>query len=112
MFVDDATRLRHMLDAASEALDFAEGKEQSVIHDNGMLYHAIKDCLSIIGEAAFRISKNYRDAHPEIDWRDLIRLRNELVHDYFIVDPDAMWTTVTDRLPQLVTSLQPLVHGD
>ena len=109
MYADDPTRLRHMLESAREAQEFSINHDQAVLENDRMRYHAIKDCLGIIGEAAFNISRDFKDNHPEIQWSDLVRMRNRLVHDYFMIDPDVMWTTVIDILPDLTDELEKLV---
>ena len=66
-------------------------------------------CLTIIGEAATKVSKDYRDAHPEIAWRDIIGMRHRLIHDYTDVRLDIVWTVLQDELPRLIAALQPLI---
>lgn len=65
--------------------------------------------LEIIGEAASMISDTFRSAHPEIPWREIIGMRNRLIHAYFEVDIDKVWETIQDDLPTLIDHLQLLV---
>jgi uncharacterized protein with HEPN domain len=65
--------------------------------------------LEIIGEAARRISESFRQAHPEIPWREIIGQRNILAHDYGDVDAELIWKAVTQDLPQLIGYLDSLV---
>ena len=57
--------------------------------------------LQIIGEAARHLSPEFRDRHSEVPWRLVIGMRNHLVHGYFDVDPDIVWTAITERIPEL-----------
>jgi uncharacterized protein with HEPN domain len=57
--------------------------------------------LQVIGEAARALSAGLRDAHPEIPWRDIIGMRQILVHHYFGIDLNAVWTAVEGHLPSL-----------
>jgi uncharacterized protein with HEPN domain len=106
MFVDDNTRVMHMLDAARDAVGFVTSYQRADLDTSGMLYHALKDCLTIVGEAAFKLTHDFKDVHPEIDWRSLVQMRNRLVHDYFTLDKEAMWNTATDVLPGLIEQLE------
>lgn len=57
--------------------------------------------LQMIGEAANNISAPFQKKHPEIPWKDIIAMRNLLVHQYFRIDPDELWSTAYDDLPRL-----------
>ena len=69
---DDAIRLRHMSDAATEAIAFAEGKTRSDLNNNRMLVLALVKDIEIIGEAAFQISQESREEYPSVPWDDII----------------------------------------
>jgi uncharacterized protein with HEPN domain len=47
--------------------------------------------LEILGEAAKGVSKELKERYPEIPWSKLIKLRHEVVHEYFQLDPERMW---------------------
>ena len=55
--------------------------------------------LEIIGEAASRLTENFRTQHPEIEWRKIIGLRNRIVHDYFNIDVEIVWEIIQKDLP-------------
>ena len=57
--------------------------------------------LQILGEAAAKISDGFRNKHPEIPWSKIIGMRNILVHDYFGIDIDIVWSVVENELPLL-----------
>ena len=61
------------------------------------------------GEASARISKEFRKAHSEIPWREMVGLRNRLIHEYFRVDFGAVWDTIHKDLPKLIEIIEPLV---
>ena len=103
---DDAIRLRHMLDAAQEALSFVPGRDRSDLDENRMLCLALVRCIEIIGEAASKVSLECKDECPAIPWGDIIGMRNRLIHAYFDINLDIVWSTVTDELPALVAALQ------
>ena len=77
---DDLVRLRDMLDHARLAVGFTTGRAQGDLKSDAMLALACLRALEIVGEAASRISPEFRDAHPELSWREMIAMRNRLIH--------------------------------
>ena len=64
--------------------------------------------LEIIGEAAAKLPKDFCDAHPEVPWAKMRGMRNMLIHEYFQIDMQAVWTTATISLPELEKQLNTL----
>ncbi len=56
----------------------------------------------IIGEAVARLPENFKQLHPEIDWRDVKAFRNVIVHDYFGIDNSIVWDIIQLNLPDLL----------
>ena len=108
---DDAIRLRHVADAAHEAIRFVEGQTRDDLDRDRKLVLALVKDIEIIGEAAFQMSETTREQLPGIPWDDIIGMRHRLVHAYFDINLDILWRTVQDDLPALVTALEPLVEG-
>ncbi len=63
----------------------------------------------IIGEAAGKVSKSFREKHPEIPWRQIIGQRNVLIHEYGQIRHDRVWRVVKEGIPQLIETLTPMV---
>ena len=55
------------------------------------------------------MSRPFTDSHPEIPWVNIIGMRHKVVHDYLGVDEDIVWQVVTEDLPHLVATLEPIV---
>jgi len=102
----DVVRLRHMLDAANEALEFTAGKNREDLDTDRMLSRAIVRDIEIVGEAATYVSSATRDMLPRIPWPHVVGMRNRLIHGYFDVDLDRVWDTVVDDLPSLMQELR------
>lgn len=66
--------------------------------------------LEILGEAARRVSNEFQQAHPEIDWRNTIGLRNVIAHRYDQVDQEIVWRIVVSGLPTLSEQLEVLIQ--
>jgi len=77
---DDLLRLRHMRDASLEVLAFTTDRQQADLTQDQMLFRAVTMSTGIVGEAASQISQEFREAHPEIPWREIVGMRNYLFH--------------------------------
>ena len=102
----DVIRLRHMRDAAREALSFIAGRSTEDLSRDRMLLLALVKEIEIIGEAASRISDESRKALPRIPWPKIIAMRNRLIHAYADVDLSIVWDTLTGALPELLRELE------
>ena len=105
MHKDDIIRVRHMLDAAKEALSFVQGKARGDLDQDRQLVLSLIRLIEVIGEAAAQVSAEFQKAHPEVPWAVIVGMRNRLIHAYFDVDRDRVWDTAKDDLPKLVTQL-------
>jgi uncharacterized protein with HEPN domain len=109
MLKPDEVRLRHMVDAANDAISFVSNKSKSELETDRALALALVKSIEIFGEAASKVSRELRSRSPEIPWADIIAMRNRLIHSYFDVNLDIVWQTVTEELPPIVTRLQKLM---
>jgi uncharacterized protein with HEPN domain len=111
MWRDDAYLL-DILVAPRKVAKFTDGVARKDFDGSEILQNAVMRLLEIIGEAARSISQDVKDAHPGIPWREIIGMRNRLIHEYFKIDADKVWDTVQDDIPALISMIEPLVPGD
>ena len=104
---DDAW-LIDMLQAAREAAAFTDGLGFVEFEQNRMAQFAILKAIEIIGEAASQVGPDFKEAHPEIPWPEIIGMRNRLVHGYFNVNLKRVWETVQQDIPHLISQLERL----
>lgn len=64
-------------------------------------YYGIVKMTEIIGEAAYKLTNEFVDAHPEVPWKIIRGMRHYLVHEYYQVSKEGMWDTLTNDLPEL-----------
>lgn len=105
---EDEVRLRHMLDAAIEIQQYVQSSTRESLNHDRMLVHSLVRLLEIIGEAAGQVSMELRDSVPQIPWSVLIGMRNRLIHAYFSINLDIVWSTSTEDIPSLITELKTL----
>ena len=98
---NDRAYLLDVLLAERDALDFASGLTRSGFERSRLHQNAIIKCIEVIGEAASRLSGEFKETHQEIAWHEVVGMRHRLVHAYFDIDLGVLWKTVQDDLPAL-----------
>jgi uncharacterized protein with HEPN domain len=101
----DRVRLRHMLDALDAASNFASGRRREDLDSDTMLLFALIHAITIVGEAAHKITDETRASLPELPWSSIIGMRHRLVHAYFEINRDILWSTVMQAVPPLAERL-------
>jgi len=74
-----------------------------------VLEAALERFIEVIGEAASQVSVATRDSSPGIPWREIIGMRNRLVHGCAAVDHDIVWDVASADIPALIVSLERLL---
>jgi uncharacterized protein with HEPN domain len=95
-----------MLDAARAIAEFVRGKGFKDYLNDRMLRGAVERHLEILGEAARRISSEFREANSAIPWKPIIAQRNVLSHEYADVRHERIWAVCTERIPELIELLE------
>ena len=111
MWRDDAYLL-DMLLAARKVQSFTAGVSRAQFEADEILQNAVLHVIQIIGEAASRVSADFRKAHPEIPWAQIVGMRHRLVHDYLHIDLVRVWEVIDKDIPALIPVVEPLVPPD
>jgi uncharacterized protein with HEPN domain len=99
--ISDKERLLHISDAIESIIDFTHGITYEEYNDDFKLRLALIKLLEIIGEASSGISPQIQEQFSEVDWSVLKSIRNILVHEYFGIDYEVIWNTLTTNIPDL-----------
>jgi len=70
----------------------------------------IKNIL-VIGEAAKSLPEDFKDKHPDIEWRKIAGMRDKLIHHYFGIEKDLVFDVVEDDIPKLKRFLKKALKG-
>ena len=108
MWRDDAYLL-DILIAARKVLRYAEGFSWESFRQDDRTQDAVMRNIQIIGEAARKLSQEFRGDHSDIPWNEILGMRNRLVHEYGRILVEKVWETVVDDIPALVRQIEPLV---
>ena len=94
----DKSRLEHILDAINRLQTHAGNLSKDELEQDVLRYYGIVKNIEIIGEAARMLTDAFRSAHPEVNWRSIANMRNFLVHEYFQVDSDVVWSVIHEDI--------------
>lgn len=102
-------RIEHMLQAAVVIEDNKSRYTYEEVINNPIVYYGFVKHVEIIGEACYKLTKDFRESHPEIDWDVIEGMRHVLVHDYYQIRPEQLWDTVQNDISELVVHLKRLL---
>ena len=97
----DKGRLQHMYAAIMNIKKFLTDRTADDFLSDAMLYFAVVKNMEIIGEAAYMLTLEFKESHPDTPWKDIINMRHILVHGYYQVDSREVWLTIKNDLPLL-----------
>jgi uncharacterized protein with HEPN domain len=101
--------LRDMLAYAADAEQFVAGMTYDQFLTDRKTQYAVTRALEVIGEAATHIPDEVRQRSPAVPWRQIIGMRNVLIHGYVALNLEMVWKTVQDDLPALKPQLAQLL---
>lgn len=104
--IADPIRLAHILDAIREIENYTQDVDKDTFINNSMMFNATLHQLEIIGEAANGLSEDFLLSTPNIPWARIIGLRNLIIHEYFGVDDQTIWSIVKINLPSLKAQIE------
>ena|SRR5258708_957972 len=99
---DNLVYLEDIVDACNKILSYTNGMKKSDFESDTLTQDAVIRNITIIGEAASKITKEFTEEHSEFPTREAITMRNKLVHDYSFVDSDILWDTIIQDIPGLL----------
>lgn len=90
-----------MLEQLENVEEFVADKTLYDLKDDKVLQYAIIKCIEIIGEAAYMITQDFKDQHPQVKWEEIVRMRHVLVHGYYHISLPLVWSVIQDDLAEL-----------
>ena len=98
---------------AADAIDrFLHGVDRDTFLHDDLLQSAVLQKLTIVGEAAARLPNDFREAHPDIEWPDIVSFRNIAVHAYFAVEWIIVWVAATVDAPELRRTIKDILERE
>ncbi len=103
---DNKLYISHILDCIDHILSYTEGMDENEFAKNFMVQDAVVRNFEIIGEATKRIKTEFRNSYPHIPWKEIAGMRDKLIHDYFHIDLEIVWDSITKDIPFLKLELK------
>lgn len=101
---DDASLL-DIIRAGQLILQFAQGLDRAELDSDLRTQSAILYQVAIMGEATKRLSREFREQHPEAPWDDIAGMRDIVSHQYDRIDLDIVWQVIQQNIPELLSIL-------
>ena len=93
--------LEDIAEACEQTSHFIAGMTREQFLADDKTRSAVERQVFVIAEACNQVPDEIQRRHPEIPWRQIIGLRNVLAHGYWRIDPNVLWSTATERVPEL-----------
>jgi uncharacterized protein with HEPN domain len=106
----DRERLLDILEAL-ERIDGQAARGHAAFAVDELAQTAVIRWIEVIGEAARGVSEELRRAHPEVPWRQIVAMRNVLIHGYFDIDVDLVWSVARNDLPKLGAQVRAILQA-
>lgn len=106
---DNKFYIKHILDAVEVIESYLKNVDYEDFLKNKLIQDGIIRELEIIGEAAKRLTDNFKKDYSKIHWKYVCGMRDKLIHDYFGVDLDEVWKTATEDLEKLKQELKKIL---
>lgn len=99
-----------ILDSINDIQSFTGSIDFDVFQNNRMIRNAVIRSLEIMGEAAKNIPEDIRIQYPDIPWKRISGMRDKLIHGYFGVDYEMVWSVAKERIPEIKPFIEQLIE--
>lgn len=99
--LNDPLRLDHIKDASNKLIETDRKIGIQNISKDSLEYYGVVKLLEIIGEAAYMLTREFKEAHPSTPWRQIAGMRHYLVHGYYQVNHQDIIQVVKEDLEPL-----------
>jgi uncharacterized protein with HEPN domain len=104
--------LKHMLEEIEFIINELNSISEDDFYSNPVLKRAFVRSLEIIGEAAKNISDDFREKHDNVDWKNMARMRDKLIHHYFGIDYTIVWDVAKNEVPVLHSKIVEIIQNE
>lgn len=105
----DNAYLLDIYNACVKILKFTDGYSREAFDKDTKTQSAVLHQLLVLGEAVKRLSADFRDRKPSVDWSLMAGMRDKIIHGYDVVDLKVVWNTVGKNIPNLMQKIEPML---
>ena len=107
----DEIRLKHVLDAIEEIETYLLEVEFPMFIENSMMRFACIKQMEIIGEASNHISNELKSKFTDVEWAQIVGMRNVFAHEYFGIDSSLVWEIIKNDIPELKEKIKLILQS-
>ena len=108
----DRLFLTDIVEAADAIVGHIGGRNREALLADATARAAVLHELTVIGEAASRVSSDTRGRHPEVPWAEIVAFRNVVIHEYFGLSWPILWVTATEDVPELQAKVRAILESE
>ena len=97
----DKGRLEDMVEYSNNVSMLINGYTLDTLVADKRTYYSVIKNVEIVGEAAYMLTKAFKEAHTETPWKIVQGMRHVLVHDYATIDTKELYNTAVNDIPVL-----------
>ena len=101
--------LTHIFESIEYIEEYTFGKDFEEFLEDTQLQDSVIRRIEIIGEAAKNLNDDIKEQYPDVPWKDIIGMRDVVVHGYFGVDPKIVWNVVIKDIPSLKNQIETII---
>ncbi len=106
---DDRERLNHIVEAIDRIKRFTGGMDYEAFAQDEVVQFAIIKNFEIIGEAAYHLTDEAKEANPEVEWKKIMAFRHILVHDYYSINLEIVWKARENKIDELRKQIEEIL---
>jgi uncharacterized protein with HEPN domain len=110
--IKDKGRLEHILAAINVLMSNKDRYTFDEVKTDPIIFFGFVKHVEIIGEAVYMLTKEFRSAHPEVEWDVIEGMRHVLVHGYYTIKPEQVWRTIEYDIPALKPEIERLIEEE
>ena len=107
----DKIRLQHILDAIEEIQKYLTAVDFQIFLENSMMRFACIKQMEIIGEASNHLSAELKSKFSDVEWSQIVGMRNVFAHEYFGIDSSLVWEIIKNDIPELKGKIQHILKS-
>ena len=108
----DKERLVHILTAIDNLVDGSKRYSAEDAEKDTIIFYGFVKQVEINGDATYKLTKEFRTAHPETEWDVIENMRHVLVHGYYTITPHKVWRVINNDLPLLRPQIERYIEEE
>ena len=106
---DNLVFVQHIRDSINKIILYTGNISQMEFNSNSLIQDGVIRQIEIIGKASKNISEDFENKYKLIPWKQMIGMRNKMIHDYFGVRLNIVWDTLNNEIPFLKSEINKIL---